>query len=772
MRVFSGIVALLAAIVSLATAAERLSLNGTVTDSATGNPLPAAHVRIAGTARGTITSPAGEYTLQVEPGTYTIIASMIGYRPETTLVVVSHATVYHARLQASDIILPEVVITTEDPAVEIIRRAIAAKRHWIGRLASYQMEAFTRQVIRRDTAIASVTESFTRGYWHQGDTLREVVLQRRQTANIPQSFNFASVGRIINFNDDDIRFFGYTFVGPTAPTALEYYSVHLVRTHHNRDRNIFEIALTPRTRTTPLFHGTIHIADESYALVGVDVEPNEAFQIPFVKEKHLRYKQQFAAYQDDIWLPIDIRIIADARVGIIGLTFPRFGFDQTSVITEYRVNPQLPDSIFRKARLVVDSSATRIDTSFWASNKVLPLTPEETQAYKSLDSTQSLELQFKPGGITMSIGGDIGPTSEILRYADVSFNRVEGLHLGAQDEVPVLPIVDARAGIAYAFANKSTTYLLGGTVFTSPAHMLGVGVEGYRKSAIRPEAGYYGTLVNSLTSLLHKNDYSDYYGVEGWRSFLTVSPSRTVSGSIVFVNEMQASLPVATEYSVFYRSRSYRLNPSIAEGKMRSLLFTMRYGEPPLPLNVVTRNALDVSLEHSTPGFAGSSFDFTRFEAIATLTLATFTRSVLFNPGFTFRIAGGLSRGTLPLQRAFTLESASSGIGPLGVMRGMEVKEFGGTEYFAFNVEHNFRSLPFLALGIPFLYEQSIELILHSGIARTWTRLPLPLVETGGWYAEAGVGVNRLFDILRADCTWRLTGPTAFRFTLGMGQIL
>jgi hypothetical protein len=144
----------------------------------------------------------------------------------------------------------------------------------------------------------------------------------------------------------------------------------------------------------------------------------------------------------------------------------------------------------------------------------------------------------------------------------------------------------------------------------------------------------------------------------------------------------------------------------------------------------------------------------------------------LFNPGFTFRIAGGLSRGTLPLQRAFSLESASSGIGPMGVMRGMEVKEFGGTEYFAFNVEHNFRSLPFLALDIPFLYERSIELVLHSGIARTWTRLPLPLVETGGWYAEAGVGVNRLFDILRADCTWRLTGPTAFRFTLGMGQIL
>jgi len=193
--------------VSLATAAERLSLNGNRHRLGHGQSSPGSTCSHRRDRAWYNNKPAGEYTLQVEPGTYTIIASMIGYRPETTLVVVSHATVYHARLQASDIILPEMVITSEDPAVEIIRRAIASKRHWIGRLASYQMEAFTRQVIRRDTAIASVTESFTRGYWQQGDTLREVVLQRRQTKNIPQSFNFASVGRIINFNDDDIRFF-------------------------------------------------------------------------------------------------------------------------------------------------------------------------------------------------------------------------------------------------------------------------------------------------------------------------------------------------------------------------------------------------------------------------------------------------------------------------------------------------------------------------------------------------------------------------------------
>jgi hypothetical protein len=747
-------------------------LSGTVTDSATGDPLPAAHVRIEGTARGTIASTAGEYTLQVEPGTCTIITSMIGYRPETTLVVISRNTVHNARLRASEIILPEVVVTSEDPAVEIIRRAIAYKHQWINRLASYQLEAFTRQVIRRDTVIASVTESFTRGYWQQGDTLREIVLQRRQTANIPQSFNFASVGGIINFNDDDVRFFGYTFVGPTAPAALDYYTVHLLRTHRDGTRDIFEISLTPRIRTTPLFRGTVDIADESYALVGVDVEPNEAFQIPFVKEKHLRYRQQFALYPENIWLPVDIRIVADVRLGVIGMSFPRLGFEQTSVITDYLVNVQLPDSIFRKPRLVIDSSATQTDSSFWASNKVLPLTLEEARAYRSLDSTQSLEVQFRPGGLSMAIGGEAGIAGVLLQYADISFNRVEGFHLGAGYDAPLLPVSDVTVGFAYNCATTTTTYLVGGTLFTSPRHVLGVGFQGYRKSAVRPEAGYFGALINSFTSLLQKNDYRDYYRVEGWRAYLTLSPLRTLSGSITFLDELHSSLPVATEYSLLYRSRAYRPNLPIAEGKMRSVVVSLRCGEPPVLMNMVTRNALEVSVERSTPDIAGSSFDFTRYEAIATLTLPTFARSILFRPGFTVRLAGGFSGGTLPLQRAFTLETASSGIGALGVMHAMEVKEFGGTEYIACSIEHNFRSLPFLALGLPFLYERSIELLLHGGIARTWNRSSLPLAETEGWYAEAGFGVNRLFDLLRADLIWRLTEPRTFRFTIGMAQIL
>jgi hypothetical protein len=749
------------------------TLQGTITDATTGEPLVAANVRVLGTTRGTITGTGGGYTLQLEPGVSTIIVSMIGYRSDTSRVMPGTPSEHNVRLIPADIVLPEFVVSSEDPAVEIIRRAIANKRRWIDRLVSYQMEAFTRQVLRRDTAIASISESHTRGYWQQGDTLREVVLQKRQTANIKETFNFASVGQIINFSQDNIRFFGYTFVGPTSVEALDYYSYTLVRTRRDAERDIYEIRMRPKTRTVPLFDGTIHIADGSYALMGVDVEPNEAFLIPFVKDKHLRYRQQFALYEEQFWLPMDIRIDGYAKIGVVGFSFPRIGVEQTSVITDYIINPQLPDSIFRKPRLVVDSSARRFDSTFWATHAAIPLSHLEKKAYASLDSTQSLEVQFRPGGFGASIGGDGGVAGKILEVADIQFNRVEGLHIGASvDLKQLLPFAEFSAGFAYGFSSKASTFHLGTTVFPFEGRFFGVGVEGYHRVDHRPDQGFYPAFVNSLTALFNKNDYRDYFRAEGWRVDLTATPGRTLTATLSFVNELQSTAQQTTDFSFFYRSRSYRSNPPIAEGKLRALRFTARVGEEPVPFGLMQPTALSLALEHSTPSIASSDFRFTRYEAVGTFSVSTFARSYFFRPTLLVRIAAGASSGTLPLQRAFDIETGSSGLGPFGVMRAMTVKEFGGNSYLAVNAEHNFRSLPFLALGIPFLYKNNIELILHGGVARTWNTGDLPLQATDTFYSEMGVGISRIIDILRMDATWRLSSPRDFRFTLALAQVL
>ena len=752
---------------------DRFTLAGSVRDSATGEILAAANVRILGTSRGTITNAGGEYTLALEPGDYRILFTMLGYRADTASVRVTADTRRDVLLEQSAIVLPEVVVSSEDPAMEIIRRAIANKQRWIDRLRTYEMHAFTRQTIYRDTAIAAINESYTRGYWQAGDTLREIVTQRRQTANVPSAVNFASVGRILNFLDDEIRFFGYTFVGPTAQNALEYYDYKLLRTRSGHGGEIYDIRMLPRTRMAPLFEGTLMIANGTYALVGIDVSPNAAFRIPFVKASKLRYRQQFGLYDATYWMPADIRIEGKFTISIVGLSIPPVAFTQTSVISDYAINTVIPDSIFRKPRLVIDSSATAFDSTTWQANPVLPLSREEERAYRTLDSTQTLDIQFRPGGAAMTLGGDAGGAlGAILSYGDVYFNRVEGFHLGAKIDLEDLtPQLSAAAGIAYGFSDRLTSYRLGATLFATPGRIFGAGAEAYRRIDHRPDRGYYSPLFNTFTALLVKNDYRDYHRAEGGRVFVTYRPLPILTADLSYVAEMHDSVAGSTDFSIFKRSLSYRANPAAVSGRLRSLKLDARLGRAPVPLDIVFENSLEVSIEHSSPSFTGGDFDFTRYDAIASLGIPTFGQSFMLRPGFHLRVSAGTSTGSLPLQRWFDIESASSGVAPFGVMRAMDVKEFSGTRYAAFNLEHNFRTLPFLALGIPFLEASDLDLIVHGGAARTWTR-GAATDSDPGWYYEAGFGVSRIFDLLRADLTWRLSGPQALRFTLGVAGLL
>jgi len=205
---------------------------------------------------------------------------------------------------------------------------------------------------------------------------------------------------------------------------------------------------------------------------------------------------------------------------------------------------------------------------------------------------------------------------------------------------------------------------------------------------------------------------------------------------------------------------------------MGSLRLDARLGRDPVPFDLICQDGLDIVLEHASPSLTGGDFDFTRYDAVLSLSVPTFARSFLLAPGFRVRASTGGSWGNLPVQRLFGIEGALSGFSPLGVMHGLTPRQFTGSGYAALCIEHNFRSLPFLALGIPFLYDNGIELILFGGAARTWGAPALPGMEMRGTYSEAGVGISRILDLFRADFAWRISAPRGFVFTLGVAGIL
>ena len=114
-------------------------------------------------------------------------------------------------------------------------------------------------------------------------------------------------------------------------------------------------------------------------------------------------------------------------------------------------------------------------------------------------------------------------------------------------------------------------------------------------------------------------------------------------------------------------------------------------------LGIMPVNAVEFSAEYSSPSLLGSDFHFDRYHVTAAYHFDTFLRNYLFPPQAQVMFAGGISTGTLPVQRDFVLDSQTGGLAPFGVLKTARPAEFVGDRFAMVSVEQNFRNVPFPA---------------------------------------------------------------------------
>jgi hypothetical protein len=202
---------------------------------------------------------------------------------------------------------------------------------------------------------------------------------------------------------------------------------------------------------------------------------------------------------------------------------------------------------------------------------------------------------------------------------------------------------------------------------------------------------------------------------------------------------------------------------------MRSLELKLHYGSEKALLNIIPVNAVELSAEYSSPSFIASNFNFSRYSIAASYFFPTFLQSYLLPPQMNLMLAGGTSTGTLPVQREFVLESQLGGFAPFGVLKTAYPRQFTGDKFVMISAEHNFRSVPFLMLGIPYLHKSGIEVLINATAAQSWLN---GTSMTNGWYYETGLGIGKIFGLIRADVTYRLSNPKDLFFTIGISSVL
>ena len=148
---------LLIILLSLNLFGQNYSVKGKVIDFQSGENLGFTNIRVDGTNLGTSSNSKGEFELKLEKGNYKLIASFIGYFSDTLSVEVnSDLSGLLFRLKSTEINLPEVIVKPgENPALEIIRKAIAKRKSREQNLFSYEFEAFSKGTIRTTEDITS-----------------------------------------------------------------------------------------------------------------------------------------------------------------------------------------------------------------------------------------------------------------------------------------------------------------------------------------------------------------------------------------------------------------------------------------------------------------------------------------------------------------------------------------------------------------------------------------------------------------------------------------
>lgn len=771
----------------------QVRIHGVVTDADTGQPLSAATIQIPDTYRGTVANSEGAFELTVPDLPVTLVVRFIGYDSRMAVVGSPQDLPLRIALRPVEYQLREVVVTGEDPAVDIMRQVIARKQVWRQELTSYQAEAYTRQRLENDTSIISISESLSDAYWDRFMGTREVIRYKNQTSNIDPSSNFAAATFIPNLYDDNIRISGFDLVGPTHPDALSYYHVKLEGFRMMDGRTVFDISIRPKNRLQPTFVGMLSILDEEFAMIHADVVPSESVMFPPpIQEFGLHYIQQFRNFGNAFWLPVDVRIEGTIKIGFPGLSFPPFRFWQLSRLDNYQVNAGVPEFLFQNTRrLIVDSAAVALGKPGDRLGMAIPLDQRELKAYETVDSTMTLEKAFRPTGplarfVTVSDGdeseaeGRNGPFSRLNGLTPlVRYNRVAGLDAGLAFETPEKwAPVDMRIFGRYAFSAEEAGY----GVRMATRNRTGWNLNARHEAGIesRFSESRIPEWMSGVGMLLSNADHFDHY-----RSDLTAfgvaytyrKPrerrrrseerlfERFTSG-IEFRHQIVASRATTTSYSI-PGGHSQRVNPAVNDGTYQSLAWRFSTETDRTPFGVAGERFLDLDVDLSP--------SYTRIHAVGAYRFETFLRRRFLPNVLDVTLIAGTGIGTMPAHRLHQVEGSLSAFRPFGQLRTVSGPGYEGQHAVALHWEHHFRTVPFELMGWESAAKKGYGMILFGSHAAAWTdagtraKLPFAPVGTGGHH-EFGLSWTGLFGFLRADAAYRVDQP-GFYAGVGFARI-
>ncbi len=765
-------------IISNVNFAQEYEVSGGIYDAKTNKPLEYVTVKVADTTFGTTAGKDGKYFVKLKPGGYRIIFSYIGYKTDSSYVYIEDKDIKREIfLKPSELLTETIDVYGEDPAYEIIRKAIKYKKEFQKNLNEYQYDAFSKFVIRSNRSeipkkdisknaegedklgIFGILESETKGYFKKPDLEKQIVTAKKETANITRGF---ALPLIVNFYDENLDFNEFKIPTPLSDNAFSDYDYKLIGTTSMDSTLIYKIEVINVSNNRPLLYGTIYIADSIFSLMRVDLRTNDAANpVGFSK---IIFDQKFSAYRDKkndylFWMPTDVHIFAEGS--FLGLV--KFVADIFSIVSDYQLNKKAPQGIFNDVIIKVDPDSKK-DSAYWAKNQLIKNTPEEKKAYKLIEiEDKKKDKEFSLGLTTINYGRHL--SSSPLNY--YHFNRVAGNALIFNlNYRGTLNRINTDFYFGYGFSDKKTKYQFNYTQRFLNDKRLTFNAGFSRRLQPLSYTTYYGLSIfyNTLKALFFKKDDLDYYYIDGYDLSLNYNVIPQFGVGLLYNQEKQTTAVKNSDFSIFKPDQQYISNTPINDAFQRIIGVNLRidansfraidWGDGDISRFRITQYPqMNLGFRYSGKEL-NSTYEYRKFSA--SILGKHYFNSIL---NFKYRLGIEYASGAVPYQSLLYFRSNTGTLdAPLG-FTAMKYQEFLGDKIFYFNFENNFGKI--LWGNIPIIKNFNLIGLLNMGrseISNANYQLASDkdFSVTHGIYVEAGFGIGRILDIFRLDFAWRL----------------
>jgi len=459
--------------------ATRGSVTGQVIEAETNETLPGANVYVAGTQRGTSTDPQGQYVLRLDPGTHRLVASFTGYKADTVSVSIEPGeeirqdfTLAQAAVQGEEVV---VYAGGTEGRVRGLARARTERRsglrnyrvqvHKLG-LVYEQSPAEDGTSSRDSSQAVAFSERVVEQTFVTPDRFAERYVARRASENFFANAEVFSTGGPLDLNEEEVELNilseVVSVVGPISEKAPDYYALDHTSAGSDWPQGTTKITVEPTTQRRPLFQGEVFVDQDADAVVGMDLELNEAGDVftGIYSISDFEYEQEYDTV-DGFWLPS--RTEVQAKVGLTGVGSD-FVYRERWNYQDYQVNA--PDVRARDIPLygeIARGGGTTADSAYWSE---IGRDNLDDQSLDDLRSAQSHEEDRFLVNFLATAFRTFHETPRFLRtfyITNVSdfyrLNRVEGHYLGLGLRTPAVnDKFTYKASVGYATEANDVRY--------------------------------------------------------------------------------------------------------------------------------------------------------------------------------------------------------------------------------------------------------------------------------------------------------------------------